>query len=423
MNPSAIRMYPRVFRAGKTQTVYFHIADPDISPSLLQIQMIPMEQYDIAHTDYHIKEIYRYPFQELRHIGNGLFVTDHAFNGEQQHNIRVCYDGKLVTCLYAYSVEDDLAKMNCYKGDTHLHTNCSDGEGTPFEVACAYRAIGYDFIVVTDHHKYWPSVQAQKDVSAVTNAFTVFRGEEVHNMSMGYFHIINMAGNTSINELIENDDAYVREQIEKILAERDFTGLLDPRSAAFRIFVANEIRKGGGVAILPHPFWNIGEYHTPTEEIVYHFRHGDYDVLEVLAACDNQNNGSNLQELLRTEMIAEGIKVPVCGSSDAHYALSRRADDFFGIQFTLVFSESPGDIPTALKEERGVAVSRSDDAVFHVVGRYRYAKYARFLMAEYFPTYTKLTEKHAAAMASKDTASVRKAETAIEAFKREFFAL
>ena len=423
MELTVTHLYPQVFRANQTQTLHFELSDSNIDTSLLKIKIVPMEQYDIQHTDYHINELYRYPFKEITCEGNGSFSVNHTFNGEQRHNVRVYYDNKLIGRLHVYSVADDLAKLNCYKGDTHLHTNCSDGEGSPFEVACAYREIGCDFIVVTDHHKYWPSVQAQEEVAAVTKAFTVIRGEEVHNMDMGYFHIINMGGNTSVNEIIETNDAYVQEQVNAILAERDFEGLADPRSAAFRIFVANEIRKGGGVAILPHPFWHIGEYHTQTEEVVYHFRHGDYDALEVLAACDYQNNGSNLQELLRVEMIADGIKVPVVGSSDAHYALSRKANGLFGIQFTLVFAESPDDILNAVKEERGVAIHRTDDTFFHAVGRYRYAKYARFLMAEYFPAYTKLTEKHAAAMATKDADALQKIESEIDTFKQTFFAV
>ena len=414
------KLYPQVFRADETAKLYFALSEK-ADLSLLKVKIVPMEQYAVPHKDYHINELYRYPFEEVCDEGDGLFSVTHTFGGEQRHNVRLYYDGKLIGRLHAYSVAEDLAKLNCYKGDTHLHTNGSDGEGTPFEVACAYRSIGCDFIVVTDHHRYWPSVQADEEVSALTKAFTVIRGEEIHNMDMGYFHIINMGGTVSVNEIIENDDAYVQAEIENILAEREFEGLSDPRSAAFRIFVANEIRKGGGVAILPHPYWHIGEYHTQPEEVMYHFRHGDYDALEVLAACDYQNNGSNLQELLRVELIAEGVKVPVVGSSDAHYALSRKANGLFGIQFTLVFAASPDDILDAVKEERAVAINRTDDVIFHAVGRYRYAKYARFLMAEYFPAYTKLTEQHATAMAAKDEAAMRTAEAEIEAFQKTFF--
>ena len=155
---------------------------------------------------------------------------------------------------------------------------------------------------------------------------------------------------------------------------------------------------------------------------MYHFRHGDYDVLEVLAACDYDHNGSNLQELLRVELIAEGCKVPVCGASDSHYALSRRANGLFGIQFTLVFAKSPDEIPAALKDERGVAIRRTDDTLFHAVGRYRYAKYARFLMREFYPAYTELAAAHAKALAAKDPAALQQTEAAITAFKSRFFA-
>jgi beta-galactosidase len=78
---------------------------------------------------------------------------------------------------------------------------------------------------------------------------------------MGYFHIINFNGNSSVNDIIENDPKYVETEVEKILSSRDFEGVNDKKCAAFRIFVANEIKKAGGVAIMAHPFWEAyGEY-------------------------------------------------------------------------------------------------------------------------------------------------------------------
>jgi hypothetical protein len=38
-----------------------------------------------------------------------------------------------------------------YRGNTHVHTTKSDGNGTPEDVARWYRDHGYDFLVVTDH--------------------------------------------------------------------------------------------------------------------------------------------------------------------------------------------------------------------------------------------------------------------------------
>ena len=417
-----VSMYPQVFAADTENTLYFRF-DAAIDPAKLEIKVIPMEIHTVPHTDFHINEGYRYPWSEIKSEGDNVFSLRYFCKGEQRHYAMVKYNGQRIARCYAYSVAPDLAELNCYKGDTHLHTNCSDGEGTPFEVACAYRSIGCDFIAITDHHKYWPSVQTKEEMEPLTKAFTVFKGEEVHNMDMGYFHLINFAGDTSVNEIIENDDAYVQAEIEKLLQERDFTGLQNPRSAAFRVFVANESRKGGGVAVLPHPYWNIGEYQVPPEETIYHLRHGDYDVLEVIAANDHDDNGNDLQEMLRAELLAEGCKIPVCGASDAHYALSRKANGLFGIQFSLVFAKSPQDIPEAMKNEQGVAVKQTDETHFHVVGRYRYGKYARFLLKEYFPTYTALTETHAKALAEKDPVAIGKAEADITAYKKQFFAI
>ena len=423
MQASDVKLYPQVFLAGQRQKLNFEISCADIDPDLLAVRIVPMEQETIPHTDFHIHEVYRYPMVKLENQGNGLFTTDYDFTGEQRYSVTLYYNEKPVAWLFVYSVEEDLSKLNCYKGDTHLHTNCSDGEGTPYEVVCAYRAIGCDFIVITDHHKYWPSIQARDEVSAVTKEFTVLPGEEIHNMNMGYFHLVNIGASKSINEIIETDDAYVQAQVDKILKERDLSGMSCPRRVAYRIFVANEIRKHGGVAVLPHPFWNIGEYQTSPEEMMYHFRNNDYDVLEVLASCDNEDNGSDLQELLRAELLYEGCKVPVCGASDAHQALTRRrASELFGIQFTLVFAKSPEEIPEALKDERGVAVRKREDRFYHTVGRYRYAKYARFLMREFYPEYIKLTEVHSSAMAAKDTKAIKDAEAAIKEFKTKFFA-
>lgn len=44
--------------------------------------------------------------------------------------------------------------MMWYKGNLHTHTTDSDGEHTPEEVVRRYRDRGYDFIAITDHHRY-----------------------------------------------------------------------------------------------------------------------------------------------------------------------------------------------------------------------------------------------------------------------------
>ncbi|MBR3968941.1 MAG: PHP domain-containing protein [Clostridia bacterium] len=424
MNIYVKELYPKVFKSNSKQTLYVSFEhDETIDCSLLKIKIQPMEKYSVLHSEkYRIDEEERYSYVRLKHIESDIFAVEYEFSAEQQYSVKIKYDDKFVCCTYIYSLNDDLARLNIFKGDTHLHTCRSDGEGTPFEVACNYRAAGYDFITITDHHKFEPSLEAQEQIKELTNDFFVFSGEEVHNKDMGYFHIINMGGESSVNDIIETDDNYVETEIKKILSTRDFTGISDPRCVAYRIFVAEHIKKGNGLAIMAHPFWEAyGEYHMQTEEFIYHWQNGDFDALEVLAGCDGTGNGNNLQEMLRSDMLSQGYKIPVVGSSDAHTTVNKHSTDLFNKQFTLVFAKDFNDITKAIKCEQSVAVERTDDSKYRVVGKFRYAKYARFLMREYYFSYSNLCLEHANALKNKNIALVKESEDKIYKFKSKFF--
>lgn len=416
-------LYPKVFKSNLKQTLYVKLSDNSFDANLLEIKIQPMEQYATLHTPkYRIDEEERYPYTTLNDCGEGLFCVEYNFTSEQQYTVKLKYDGKIICSTHIYSLDDDFANLKAFKGDTHLHSCRSDGEGTPFELACNYREAGFDFIAITDHHKFAPSIEAQNEIKLLTNDFFVFRGEEVHNKSMGYFHIVNFNGESSVNDIIETDDDYVESEIQRILAMRNLSGLSDPRCVAYRIFVAEHIRKAGGVAIMAHPFWETyGEYHMQTEEFIYHWQNGDFDALEVIAGCDGTGNGNNLQEMLRCDMLSNGYKIPVVGSSDAHTTNPKVATDLFNKHFTLVFAKSFDDIPNAIKAERGVAIDRTDDNNYRAIGKFRYAKYARFLMREYYPVYAKLCKQHADALKNKDVSFIKEAEANINNFKLKFF--
>ncbi len=419
-------IYPKVFKSNCKQTVYVGFEhDEIIDNTLLSVKIQPMEKYSVLHTNkYRIDEEDRYDYICLNKCCDDLFFTEYEFASEQQYSLKVKYGDKVICWSHIYSVDNDLAQLKPFKGDTHLHTCRSDGEGTPFEVSCNYRAAGYDFIAITDHHKFAPSLEAQEQIKKLTNDFFVFRGEEIHNKSMGYFHIINFNGESSVNDIIETDDAYVGSEIERILSTNDFTGLSDPRCVAYRMFITEHIRKANGVAIMAHPFWETyGEYHMQTEEFIYHWQKGHFDALEVIAGCDGTGNGNNLQEMLRMDMLSEGYKIPVVGSSDAHTTVNKCSTDRFNNQFTIVFAKDFDEIPNAIKCERGVAIDRSDDVNYRVVGKFRFAKYARYLMWEYYPVYSKLCAEHADALLARDKVKIKETEVRINNFYSKFFNL
>ena len=426
MNICVKELYPKVFKSDCKQKVYVSFShDEPIDNALLGIKIQPMEQYSVLHTtQYRIDEEERYDYVALNACGDDLYCYEYDFTCEQQYTLKIKYADKIICWSHVYSLDEDLANLKAYKGDTHLHSCRSDGEGTPFEVACNYRKSGFDFIAITDHHKFAPSLEAQEQIENLTNQFFVFRGEEVHNKSMGYFHIVNFNGESSVNDIIETDDAYVESELERILSSYDLTGLSDPRCVAYRIFIAEHIRKANGVAIMAHPYWETyGEYHMQTEEFVYHWKNGHFDALEVIAGCDGTGNGNNLQEMLRCDMLADGYKIPVVGSSDAHTTQNKRPSDRFNNQFTLVFAKDFNEIPEAIKAERSVAIDRKDDTIYRTVGKFRYGKYARFLMWEYYPIYANLCQEHGDALLENNMAKITEAEIKIKEFNEKFFNL
>lgn len=64
--------------------------------------------------------------------------------------------------------------------DLHVHTNrySACGRSTPEEMAAAASALGYDAIVLTDHHHMWSAAEAG-ELERRTPGLRVFRGMEV----------------------------------------------------------------------------------------------------------------------------------------------------------------------------------------------------------------------------------------------------
>ena len=412
-----MQIYPRVFLANRRAKIFFALSDD----KTLEVKIQPMEEYSIKHTpEYKILEEYRYPYYPLTKEGENLYSLTYDFKGEQRYSVRVKENGKIIFRTDLFAVEEDLYYLNVYKGDLHLHSTRSDGAHEPFEVAQRYREKGYDFIALTDHHKFAPSVELNKEIAPLTSLFRVFRGEEVHNKDMGYFHTINFNGNYSINEIIETDDDYVEGEIQKIIKEIDSPDIFDSRMLAYRIFIAREIRKCGGLAIMAHPFWDVeGEYHVQTSEVRYLWEKGEFDALEVFAGCgDTCFYGNNLQLSLWSELRANGLTIPVVGVSDSHNFDNPLS--LFNKSYTLVFSKDFDGVQEAIKSEQSVAVYKFTDKDFQCAGRYRFVNYARFLITHYFPPYSLLTSAHSRALAT-NKEDIAVAEKDIVDFQNRFF--
>ena len=417
-----MRVFPKIFRAGRRQTLFYR---SHTDAAQVGIRIFGMEAYSLPRTErMRIDEEVRHPFHPMVKVGDHLYAIEYDFGAEQRYTFRTQEDGKDASYGNVYTLEEDLFSLSFFKGDTHMHSARSDGKGTPFEVACAYRRCGFDFICLTDHHRYAPSLEARDAVAALTDAFTVFPGEEVHNKDMGYVHTVNFAGGVSVNDIIENNPAYVEKRLAEIKAGLALPDGLDAATVAMRAFISEEIRKGGGLSVLAHPFWNTGgEYSMETAEAVYHLEHGTFDALELLASDDRDGNGDNLQVALYYHLRDRGIRTPILGASDRHDPESPYT--YFNRHFSLVFASESAEIPEAVLAGRSVAVNRRTDQDFFVFGDYRLVKYTRFLLNEFYPLYLPLAEAHAGAMAAANggrTKEILEAEEAIAALRAEFFA-
>ena len=380
-------LYPRVFIANKKETVYVRLfVEADI-----QIKIQPMEAYATPHgTPPRIDEEGRYDYLCPRALGDCLYAVEYDFPVCGRYSVRIKNGDTVIYKGYMYAVDTELSGLRPFKGETHCHTNRSDGVSEPCELILRYLGVGFDFAAITDHHRYAPSIEARDIIAPLTDLFTVFAGEEVHNKNMGYFHVVNFGGNSSVNAIIENDDEYVDGEISRIKAERSFPVGVNPDLAAYRIFISEHVKRAGGVSILAHPFWDAyGEYNMERAELEYHLCEGVFDALELFAGNDGDGNGDNLEIALWGDLRAKGVRTPVLGASDNHN--SDAPGTRFNHNFSLVFAKSTEDISNAIREGRGVAVKRRDDTDFLVIGEYSLVAYARFLIREMYPTYASLT--------------------------------
>ena len=161
-----------------------------------------------------------------------------------------------------YSLRPDLYHLRPFKGDFHVHSVCSDGAESPEYVAARYRQMGFDFLSVTDHRRYEPSIRTMEYWKNLKNGFRLYPGEEVHSPD-NPVHIIHFGGSYSINEKAFSDEQRYRKEAEEILRTippEDLPSGLDPFPVAASEWVFREIRKAGGLSVFCHPYWQTNKY-------------------------------------------------------------------------------------------------------------------------------------------------------------------
>jgi len=383
-------VYPRVVPADSESVIkivplYDHCKLDAGSEYVVKI--IPMDTYH-AHRDgeqYHIKAV---------KPSNGMLEVRHCFEGEQEHvlvvSVRSDEGEREIGEFSVYSLKEDLFRRRPYKGDLHIHSSLSDGKESPEYVAAACRRIGLDFMAVTDHQAYQPSIRAREAFKDVDIDLKIFPGEEIHLPGVEV-HIVNFGGSFSISQLVrENEDRY-RAEVEAIVnSMNDVPAGVNKLEYAACVWGFEKIRESGGLSIFCHPYWVVGRrYNISPVFTEYMLENHPFDAFELLGIGGLQVDSNMLQVAHYNEQRAKGNNIAIVGNTDAHGCERGVA---FGWIYTIIFSEGLelSDIKESIKNYYSVAVEKLPDSPARVFGPLRLVKYALFLLREIFPKHDEL---------------------------------
>lgn len=429
--PTYWSIRPKAVLAGKKtgMTIAPYGGDRYFRDEKYTVEIKPME--------HNIMRIYNetesYDRIDIQPSPDGKLRFDYAFSGEQMYSIVIFrYENGApvkLTRLFVFSLFEDLYRLRPYKGDTHVHSEYSDGRESPAIVAANYRGAGFDFMAVTDHRQHAPSKEAIETYKNVPTGISLFEGEEVH-VPTGYIHAINFGGKISVNDLYNADPEKADAEIRAIAASINDPDCPSPIDFAARKWIADKVRQGGGISIFVHPHWITGDVFNVADVYTeYTFRSGVYDAFELLNGQSIFEN--NMQTAFYAEMREKGVHIPVVGASDSHGTEHNPA--WFNMLYTVVFADGCGidAIRDAIRSFRSVGVEKYSDDTPRAYGNYRYVKYALFLLREYFPLYTKLCAEQGESMklyahgSPEESAAAKKVLEALDGrtdrFYEEFF--
>ncbi len=417
-------IYPKVFLTGRHTLTY--------KPLGMHVAFNPDVEYVVMVKEAEVAEENRYPGSngcqtfKVKPSQDGCLHITADFAREQMYLVQVHRtreDGSLerFTDMRVYALNHDMKGRYPFRGDLHMHTCRSDGHESPFVVAANYRGHGYDFTVISDHRRYYPSLETREKLRIVDNGghetsdltdFLVVPGEEVH-LPENDVHYVNFGGRFSINALVTpncnqepGDDIKYRsldgnapapitkEEYLAIIHEnaKKVPLALESERVSFAAaeWIHEQQKKAGGIGIFPHPYWLCSTMQLSETYLKFFYKNHPFDVFEVLGGESYyQHNG--FQTAFYYEQKAQGIEYPVVGSTDSHGSTEYNRNAL--ICSTLVFSpaNTTADLCASILDKYSVAVD-SISPELRLVGDFRWVKFGTFLLEEYFPLHDLVTK-------------------------------
>ncbi len=321
----------------------------------------------------------------------GKLTFEYEFEYECEYEIRFTDSpDKHWNQTSVYALKEDLYCLRPLKGDLHIHTPRSDSDDYSGEIVSNFRHEGFEFLFITDHNRYFPSEEVQDEFKGVKIDLNIMNGEEVHTPGSNV-HIVHLCKGKGIDEYYcHNTEAYEKEVDE---LEKEFVDAgADSRRLAMAKWATTKIHEDGGIAILPHPFWiqalENNTYNITLPLLEKFFNSGWFDAYEINGGMTD--NGNDLSISYFNQLRANGFKMPIVSSSDAHKTFNDPKIRFGNI-YTIVFAKDN------TKESIFEAIKAGlTSPVFHIVkdsesnheyrvqGDFRLAMYTRFLIENYF---------------------------------------
>lgn len=401
-------IYPKVFLLGEAVTI-------TIKPLGDHVAFTGSEEFaliSVAHgavADYPGRANHRKLETTLG--ADGCIRFSHIFPEEGEYLIRLLPDDRRRrrVDLSVYALAEDMKGRYPYRGDLHMHSCYSDGVQSPAVVVANYRRYGYDFIVISDHERYYPALEAQDVYRDVPAEMTIVAGEEVH-LPDNDVHIVNFGGKYSVNGLLdssaqnrESDRRAVidnpppvlsteeyRRQVNELAGTLDIPDGIEKFTYASCVWIFDHIRKAEGLGIFAHPYWKSdGSYQVPESLTAHILETRPFDAFEVLGGeLYQQQNG--FQTIRYYEDRARGISYPIIGATDSHNSI---AEDNPGalVASTFVFATAneTRSLIAAILDEYSVAIDTISKE-YRLVGDLRLVKYARFLLDDFTPLHDEL---------------------------------
>ena len=178
----------------------------------------------------------------------------------------------LVASAFAVSAEHKpvptaprLAAPQWYRGNTHTHTNQSDGDSSPADVAARYKSLGYNFVVITDHNRLTDVDSLNEEIGA-PGAFLVMKGEEVtdswngkpvHLNAINSSSVVSPQHGADVLGTINNDLAAIRQAgglayvAHQLLLRALCQRSPNPSALLFEVYNAHPVVNNGGDATHP----------------------------------------------------------------------------------------------------------------------------------------------------------------------------